>query len=160
MVVIIVSALGLVAGRSVHHWWAWALLLMAAVAAEIAILGAILLRGSQRAWWVGFALFTGGYLLFTLDPWLSANLGTTYVFHYAYPKLAPWDLEYGPSHYEMRNLPLPVDTRWQPLVGETLTFEAFQRVGHALFALLIGLAGGTVVVWVYAMRQRSEAVRG
>ena len=102
MVVIVVSALSLVAGRHVHYWWAGVLLLMAAAAAEIAILGAILLRGSQRAWLVGFALFTGGYLVFTLDPWLSANLSTTYVLRYAYAGLAPADLEHGPGRRILR----------------------------------------------------------
>jgi hypothetical protein len=160
MVVIVVSAVGLVAARHVHYWWPGVLLLMAAAAAEIAILGAILLRRFQRVWWVGFALCTGGYLVLTLDPWLSANLGTTYVLHFAHAKLAPADLEHDAGFYEMRNLPLPVDNRWQPLVGETVTFEAFERVGHALVALLVGLVGGVVIVWFYARRQRSEAVPG
>ena len=36
----------------------------------------------------------------------------------------------------------------------------FQRVGHALFALLAGLVGGAVAVWFYARRERAEAAAG
>jgi hypothetical protein len=39
-------------------------------------------------------------------------------------------------------------------------FEHFQRVGHALFALLSGLLGGLIAGWLYAKRERAEASSG
>jgi hypothetical protein len=39
-------------------------------------------------------------------------------------------------------------------------FEHFQRVGHALFALLSGLLGGLIAGWLYARRERAEAAAG
>ena len=36
------------------------------------------------------------------------------------------------------------------------TVNHFQRVGHALFALLSGLLGGTAAAWFYARRERAE----
>jgi xanthine/uracil permease len=41
-----------------------------------------------------------------------------------------------------------------------LTFDAFERIGHAIFALLLGLLGGTVAVWFYARRERATAAGG
>jgi hypothetical protein len=38
--------------------------------------------------------------------------------------------------------------------------DQFQGVGHSLFALLVGLAGGTVAVWFYARQERAEAGAG
>jgi hypothetical protein len=37
------------------------------------------------------------------------------------------------------------------------TYDQFQRVGHSLFALLSGLLGGTVAVWFYVRRERTDA---
>jgi hypothetical protein len=149
MAVIIVSALGLVALRNAQYWWAGLLPLMAAVALEIAVLSAMFLRGLHRAWWASVALSVAGYLVLTLDPWLSPNLATTYILENAHAKLAPADLEHDSSYYDIRGLPLPVDSRWQPLFGEAVALEPFLRLGHCLFALLIGLVGGTVVLWFY-----------
>ena len=41
-----------------------------------------------------------------------------------------------------------------------LTFDAFERIGHAIFALLLGLLGGTVAVWFYARREPATAAGG
>jgi hypothetical protein len=46
---------------------------------------------------------------------------------------------------------------WRSLLPGAANLDAFQRVGHALFALLAGLIGGSVAVWFYARRER-EAI--
>ena len=156
MVLIVVAALGLVALRNARYWWTGLLPLMAAVALEVAILGAMFLRGRRRVWWVGAAVSVGAYLFLTLDPWLSSDLGTAYVLKYAYARLTPE--ENGPQYVDIRDI--PVDSRLRPLLPETVTFDAFERIGHAIFALLLGVLGGTVAVWFYARRERATAAGG
>jgi hypothetical protein len=156
MVVIVVAALGLVALRNVHDWSAALLPLMAAVAQEVAILSAMFLRGPYRFWWVATALSVGGYLFLTLDPELSSGLGTTYVLEYAYAKLTP--AENGSTYVDLRDL--PVDDRLRPFLPEIVTFDAFQRIGHAIFALLVGVTGGTAALWVRARRERATVAAG
>ena len=62
MAVIVVSGVGLAALKNANELWAGIMLLAILIIVGMAILGAILLRGRDRAWWLGFALFTGGYL--------------------------------------------------------------------------------------------------
>ncbi len=47
--------------------------------------------------------------------------------------------------------------RWRSLLPGAANFDAFQRVGHGLFALLVGLAGATVATWFHARRHRAKA---
>jgi hypothetical protein len=49
---------------------------------------------------------------------------------------------------------------WQAILPGAATYEDFQRVGHALFALLSGLLGGLIAGWLYARRERAEASSG
>jgi hypothetical protein len=50
--------------------------------------------------------------------------------------------------------------RWRSMLPGAANFDAFQRVGHDLFALLAGLVGGTVATWFHARRKyrRSDPV--
>jgi hypothetical protein len=50
--------------------------------------------------------------------------------------------------------------RWRSLFPGAANFDAFQGVGHALFALLAGLVGGTVGVWFCRRREPAEAAAG
>jgi ABC-type transport system involved in multi-copper enzyme maturation permease subunit len=77
MAFILLSAMSLAVLRNANELWAGAIFLAALNMVGIAILGASFLRGPQRAWWTGFALFTGIYLAFALVPWLSSELGMT-----------------------------------------------------------------------------------
>jgi hypothetical protein len=57
---VIVSALGLAALRNADELWAGMVLLFAMGSVGVAVLGAVFLRGRERAWWAGFAFFAGG----------------------------------------------------------------------------------------------------
>jgi hypothetical protein len=81
MVVIVGAAIGLAGLRNANEIWAGAMLLVALAASGVAVLGAINLRGTERAWWQGFALFPGGYLVLALVPWITPELGTTLLFN-------------------------------------------------------------------------------
>ena len=82
MAFILLSAISLAVLKNANELLAGATFLAALDMVGIAILGAIFLRGPQRAWWTGFALFAGTYLAFALVPWLSSELGMTAGFDY------------------------------------------------------------------------------
>jgi hypothetical protein len=81
-----ITAIGLAALRNANNLWVAMMLLLALTAVGVAILGAINLRGRGRAWWLGYALFSGAYLAFSFAPGLSdafrPQLGTTYLIGY------------------------------------------------------------------------------
>jgi hypothetical protein len=79
MAVVVFAAVGLAALRNASELRAGAMVLVALTAVGGAVLGAINLRGIERAWWQGFALFSGIYLVFALIPSLSSQLGTTHL---------------------------------------------------------------------------------
>ena len=70
MAVIVGCAVGIAALRNANDWWAGTMLQVALTAVGIAVLGAIFVRGREQAWWLGFALFGGGYLVLAVSPWL------------------------------------------------------------------------------------------
>jgi hypothetical protein len=76
MASILACALSLTALGKANDLWAGLMLLLALAAVDTAVLGASLLRGRERAWWLGFAVFGGGYLIAGLCPWQPTPLGT------------------------------------------------------------------------------------
>jgi hypothetical protein len=83
MAFIIVAGVGLAALRNANEFWAGMMLLLALATVGIAVLGGLFSRGTQRAWWVGFAVFGGGYLIVSLCP-LGAELPTTRALNYVH----------------------------------------------------------------------------
>jgi hypothetical protein len=90
MAVIVVSAVGLAALRNANELWSGIMLLAVLVIVGMAILGAILLRGRDRAWWLGFALFAGGYLALAFTslaaPVAMPKLATTHLLDYVHSR--------------------------------------------------------------------------
>jgi hypothetical protein len=92
MALIAVVGAGLAALRNADGLWAGMLLLVALGALGVAVMGALILRGKGRAWWGGFAFFSGGYLALTLGPWFGetfrSQLGTTHLLEYVHESVA------------------------------------------------------------------------
>jgi hypothetical protein len=90
---VVVSAVGLAALRNASDLWAGMMLLAALAALGAATLGSLILRGKERCWWAGFAVFSGGYLALAVGPWFRENprplLGTTHLLTYAQQKIHP-----------------------------------------------------------------------
>ncbi len=74
MAFIFACAIGLAALRNANDLWAGAMLFVALAAFAVAVLGAVILRGRERSCWLGFALFSGGYLTLTFGPGLSTEI--------------------------------------------------------------------------------------
>jgi hypothetical protein len=88
---VVLSAVGLAALKNAGDLWAGMTLLAALAAFGAATLGVLILRGRERCWWAGFALFSGGYLAFAFGPGFSANvrphLGTTHLLVHVQQKM-------------------------------------------------------------------------
>jgi hypothetical protein len=93
MTFVVVTAVGLASLRNADNLWVGIWLLTALAAVGAALLGAAILRGRERAWWAGFALFCGGYLAISVGPGLSdtfePRLGTTQLLRYAHARISP-----------------------------------------------------------------------
>ena len=62
MGVVLVAAVGSAALRNASEAWAGSVLLVTCGAVMLAIVGALSRGPDERAWWLGFAFFGGGYL--------------------------------------------------------------------------------------------------
>jgi hypothetical protein len=146
MAFVIASAVGLAALRNAEPLWARLMLLTALSAVGIAGVGAIFTRRKERAWWVGFGVFCGGYLSLAYGPWLSerfeAEVEMTQLLGEIYIRIVPF----------VPNTPAnkTVVQTWYN------NRKAFVQISHSLFALLSGLVGGTIAVWFYVRREREE----
>jgi hypothetical protein len=177
MAFIIVSAVGLAALRNADELWAGMMLLVALATLGTAILAAINLGGRERAWWQGFALFSGGYLVAAFGP-VQFHLATTQLLITMHPVITSpgtgppvypflWrqraqalaEIErleaagQGPNDRELSGAMNMLANLNTQLAG-TPNQDEFLRVGHCLFALLSGLLGGTIAMWFYAKRVR------
>jgi hypothetical protein len=88
---VLACGVALAALRNASELWAGILFVIDLGALGAALLGVIYLRGKERAWWLGFGLFGGGYLMLTLAPWLGEQfqpkLGTTQVLEYVHSRV-------------------------------------------------------------------------
>jgi hypothetical protein len=180
MVLVAVVAAGLAALKNASDAWAGAMLLFALAAVGAAIVGAVMMRGRERAWWAAFAFFAGGYLVLTVAPGFSADVGqrlaTTKALDFLYsayfastsretlPEMLWW--QHARVRGEVNRLraenrqpdDLELDSAIRSLesleirVQDAVDKRDFIREGHSLFALLAGVVGGLVASGFYARR--------
>ena len=185
MSAIVVSAIGLAALRNASDLWAGIMLLVALAAVGVAVLGAIILRGRDRCWWLGFALFGCGYLAMVFGPWESTvprHLGTTNLLDYVHAKVVGSPIKnFDVTRYDKNsvlhqaiipdrgvNITWPPDivaatlpiNRWSAALPGVANYDQFQRVGHSIFALIAGLVGGSIATWFYASASEPEQPPG
>jgi hypothetical protein len=185
MAFVLVSAVGLAALKNAGELWAGIMLLLALAASGVAIIGAAVMQGRERAWWLGFAVFAGLYLTLAIGPWVGdgfrSQLITSHwlvrlrhaLFESNVPallvemqeieaelaKLTPATpkFQYDPVVSSLRNSLREIQAQLNANRNAGLRYDHFQRIGHALFVLLAGLVGGTVALWFWERRTRREA---
>src|SRR5262249_32749346 len=90
---ILALAVGLAALRNADELWAGVMLLLAFGLLGIALLHIIYRPGQERAWWLGFALLGGGYLVLAIGPWFSEEvqpkLATTRLLEHVHRRIVP-----------------------------------------------------------------------
>ena len=77
---VLIVALGCAALSSASRAWAQAIFTLTILALMIAVLGAVLGRRADRAFWTGFALFGGTYILSVFTP-LQNHIGQWFVWN-------------------------------------------------------------------------------
>jgi hypothetical protein len=131
MAIVLVAAVGLAALRSPSPAWASTLFMVTCGVFGLAIVGAIYRSGVARAWWLGFCVFGMGYMAvtgFTRSGYLYPQMPTSHLLIALRPVLGhPVELVTGPrSPNALRAL------------------YVYMQIGHALWALLAALLGGTL----------------
>jgi hypothetical protein len=121
MAVVLVLAIDFAALRSANATWAGVLSLLTHGALGVAILGIVLRKGAERAWWLGFFVFGWGYL--RLSPW-----------GLVYPTKPPTLLLLEWLRAISGSPPTPPD----PFATENLLLEQVDRHLWALPAALLG----------------------
>ena len=131
MAAVAVSALAAAALRSPSAAWAGAMLLLLWGVLGLAIAGALFRKGSERSWWVGFALFGCGYAVLAF--WSDSNtqsLPTTTLLLFLHSKFDP---------------SAAATPHW-----------TFLQIAHCLWALLAAIAGGALVRVLFGGGDREE----
>jgi hypothetical protein len=174
MAFIVASAVGLAALRRADELWAIIMLLIALIAVDVAVLGAVLTRGRERAWWIGFAVSSGGYVIASLSP-AGPDIFTTHALRYLHSQVSVVPQSQRPARWMVRTIKRPQGdvrlsaanpaapdaaaggppvNRWRTLLRPS-DLGTFQRIGHCLFALAAGLLGGVLGVWFWRRRELS-----
>jgi hypothetical protein len=168
--VILVIGVGFAALRESSDLWDSGFLTLTLTALLISILLAVHRTESRRSFWIGFALFGWAYLGLSLVPSIESRLMTTKGLAYLRSKLserslktntvqhtgswslAPRNQVQNPGNNAAGNDGIVVShevwlfdrTSRRRLNGWNGTTENFVRIGHSLFALLLGMLGGQV----------------
>ncbi len=166
--VILVLGVGFAALRESNDLWDSAVFSVTLGMLLISILLAVHRTEKRRAFWLGFAQFGWIYLALTLIPSVESRLITTKALAYLDSKVPGRATLYtvinggigsGTVHYQVSNGTFTTSgiqaitaeqgqmwrlgvTTGKLLGGWTGTTENFVRIGHSLFALLVGWFGG------------------
>ena len=187
MAVVVVCAVGLAALINANDSWTGIIPLVSLASVGVAVLGAVILSGRARYWWLGYSLFSGVYLMLTVGPGISMDvthsLVTTRLIINLHTRLADAELKAFQQQQAKQAAQSPVtlgqqnddpgDVSAQKKAQKKMIAEQQKqmsqamsraidngpslRIGHSLFALLSGLLGGTVAVWFYVRRERTDA---
>jgi hypothetical protein len=147
----------------------------------VSILLAIHRTERRRAYWLGFALFGGGYLVASLIPPVESRLLTTKGLTYLDSKVPGRETTLGLSVRWFSKNPNPVvgyvfSADWQTaatnpqgtirlwnpstgrlLAGPSATSENFVRIGHSLLALIMAFGGGHLSRCLLQRERRQRA---
>jgi hypothetical protein len=168
MSLVVFAALAMVALRGIDKQSAGPLLALAAGAVWLNVVRAV--RGEDRAWCIGYAVFSGGYLILAFAPiissWVAPSLPTTLLMEFGYARSVgppPRVTEQQMKAYNEASAQFlrhraeaspPVGKEFDAMMDVLKTVgnlirrveghESFRGSGHALVALFAGIMGGNV----------------
>jgi hypothetical protein len=166
MGIVVVAAVGLAALRNASETWAGMILLLTCGVLALAVVGVVCRAGSERAWWLGFALFGWGYLVLAFGFWpedrsprlptlvlldmVSRQLGVTPPSNGGMGGMGGGMM--GGSTSGMRSVGVSLVTAQFGGLGGSLTpvgtgagnGGSYALIGHCLWALLLAILGGTL----------------
>jgi hypothetical protein len=166
LVVVLFLAVGTAALRESNEVWDSGVFTLTLAVLLTSILLAIHRREARRAFWMGFALFGGGYLALSLVLSIESRLATTKTLAYLDSKVpgrpqnfirlhvtggTPGNrvhsVAFSPDGNRLATSSPGTVRLWDATTGRLLggwagTTENFVRIGHSLIALLAGWFGG------------------
>ena len=167
---VLVAAIGLAALRNASETWAGVMLLLTCGVLALAVVGVVCRAGSERAWWLGFALFGWGYLALAFWSWhdasapelptlawlemLSTKVGLT-------PEGFGQGSGMGGMGGGMRSVPILALCASRggfggaavPAAGAA-TDGSYAQIGHCLWALLLAIVGGFLAKLLFGIPAR------
>jgi hypothetical protein len=143
--IVIVLGTGMAALKSASVLWTNAASTVVLALFLSAVVGAIYLRGADRAYWVGFAVFGWGYLV--LVNWTSLGGQFGHDLTGGLDDLAETviPLEFIPA------TALPSPNAMEMLARRSVKLGNFVQIGRLVMALLFAVAGG-IVTRSFALR--------
>jgi hypothetical protein len=157
-----VVALGMAAMRSATVLWTAAASTITLALLLTAVVGAIWLRGPDRAYWSGFATFGWAYLLLVNWEWIGGQFGHDLtsgfldIAEWAVPKKIVPVSAPPPAGASPVMAPPPAGA-FQAMANRSITVGNFVQIGRLLIALVFALIGGSIA---RAFAARAEASRG
>ena len=142
-------ALGLGALFNANDVWTKLIFTASVLLLFTSVVGAVYSHGAARAFWLGFAVFGIGYFLLYWDA--VAGRAQELITHDAV-MLA---YNYIPKPSDV------TDPKLHPTVQgqrSTLHYFNFRRIGHALWTVMFGFAGGVIARWFHRRRQKQQPV--
>jgi hypothetical protein len=139
MVIVLATAIGLAALRNASQTWAGAMLLLTCGILALGVVGAMVRKGAERAWWLGFSLYGWGYMAL----WWCLPEHPTFVLPTAdlLEILGPW-LGVAPRTEGIYGGLIRVDGSGLGGGGGGAVLDpSYARTGHCLCALLAALLG-------------------
>jgi hypothetical protein len=157
--------LAIAALRDPTEFWTRLSFTLAILGVAVAVLGAIVRHGPDRHVWLGWALFSGGYLILAFAPWLETevrpHLLTTGLLEWLYPRIhttpmltpaqrgnAMLRILGGSGGYGVYSA-----AGYLRQIGTDLQMN-FERIGHSLTAPACGLAGAVLARALSSRRNR------
>jgi WD40 repeat protein len=169
LVVVLLVAVGFAALRESNETWDSGLFTLTLSVLLASTLLAIHRNDARRAFWIGFAVFGGGYLVLSLVPSIESRLATSKALAYLDSKVPGRTqtffkvqftatgsgalgnqvraVAFSPDGNQVATSSLGTVKLWDATTGRLLggwagTTENFVRIGHSLLALLAGWLGG------------------
>lgn len=174
MGIVLVVALGCAALRQPSEFGVSAAITALVGALFMGILAALFRRGEARAFWLGFALFGGGYFVIAFGSWqfsenLKRRLLTEKLLDYLHPRIVR-PLGEDPTLVTpivVSGTALPnasvmqndgTGRLYQTPSGQIVriapAWAEFEQIGHALFGLLLALIGGMLARYYFLRSER------
>jgi hypothetical protein len=173
MVVIVLLCVAFAALRFPTPLWANVWFSLTVATLTLAVPAAIYRRGTQRAFWLGFAVCGWVYFMLALSPWFQGEggfqLASTTILDVMSPHIVRKDdllrnyvggfnPQYAPverTPWQAWNLPeFPPENPWHRVGYVTLISPGvYLRIGHAFFCILVAFLGGGIVRYLAATCQ-------
>ncbi len=160
MAAVLVVAVGFAALQNASDWWCSSLFTITLALFLFATIGAI--RGGDRTFWLGFALFGWAYMIASYEPWSKHAktppvLVTTKLLNRLYPHIStvpPDEVVIGGegAWKDPRNIEIVSSFKAGKITFFRNDMDNFLQVGHFVASWLFALIGGTIGSRLFAHR--------